>query len=153
MEAKMNKEIISGKQAISIFVCFFLGSSLIVGASTRANQDSWIAVILAFIAALPILLVYARILKLYPGKNIYDIVLELFGNFVGKLITLLYVLYSIHLGALVMRNFSEFVSVVAMPQTPQFIIIDIKHNIKIFFIIFFVKNFVLLKKSKSGTNR
>jgi spore germination protein KB len=123
MEVKMNKEIISGKQAISILICFFLGSTLMVGASTRANQDSWIAVILAFIAALPILLVYARILKLYPGKNIYDIVLEVFGNFFGKLITLLYVLYSIHLGALVIRNFSEFVTVVAMPQTPQFIII------------------------------
>jgi spore germination protein KB len=121
MEAKMNKEIISGKQAINIFICFFLGSSLIVEASTSANQDSWIAVILAFIATLPILLVYARILKLYPGKNIYDIVLEVFGNFFGKLITLLYVLYSIHLGAMVMRNYSEFISVVAMPQTPQFI--------------------------------
>jgi spore germination protein KB len=119
----MSKEFISQKQAVSILVCFFFGSTLVVGAVTKASQDSWIAIILALIAVLPLLLVYARIVKLYPGKNIYDIVIEVFGNFFGKLITLVYVFYSIYLGALVMKNFSEFIFVVALQLTPQFVIL------------------------------
>jgi spore germination protein KB len=118
----MNKEMISGKQAISIITLFLLGSTLAVGTSTEAKQDSWISILLALLMFIPIIMTYIRIVSLFPEKSLYDIVSEIFGNVIGKIIVLLYVLYAIHLGALVIRNFSEFTSIVAMPVTPKMVI-------------------------------
>ena len=41
------------------------------------------------------------------------------GKALGKLVILLFAFYALMLGALVTRNFSEFIEVVAMPETPQ----------------------------------
>jgi spore germination protein KB len=118
----MNKEIISGKQAISILTLFLLGSTLAVGTSPVSKQDSWISLLLGLFMLIPIIMAYIRIVSLFPEKNLYDIVTEIFGNVIGKIIVLLYVLYSIHLGAMVIRNFSEFTNIVAMPITPKMVI-------------------------------
>jgi spore germination protein KB len=118
----MNKEIISGKQAISILILFLLGSSLVIGISSQAKQDAWISILLALFMFIPVVFAYIRISSLFPGKNLYDIVTEIFGNIIGKIIIFIYVLYAIHLGALVMRNFSEFIDIIALPETPQIVI-------------------------------
>ncbi len=127
----MNKEIISGHQAISILIMFLLGSSLVIGVSPEAKQDAWISLLLALFMFTPIIMTYIRIVSLYPGKNLYDIVVDVFGTVIGKIIVSLYVLYAIHLGALVMRNFMEFISIVVMPETPQIFI-------QVLVLIFFV---------------
>jgi spore germination protein KB len=119
----MPENLMSSKQAICVLILFTLGSSLVVGVNTDAKQDSWIAILIALFLFSPMLMTYARIVNLYPGQNLYDIVLDVFGKIFGKIIIFLYVLYSIHLGALVMRNFSEFIQVVAMPETPQLVLL------------------------------
>ncbi len=115
----MNKEVISLKQALSIIAAFILGSSVILGTSRDALQDSWIASLLAIAAFIPFALLYARILKLYPGMDFFDIVVKTFGNVLGKAFTVLFFWYAIHLGALVLRNFAEFIRIEELPKTPQ----------------------------------
>jgi spore germination protein KB len=119
----MNKELISGKQAVTIMVLFLIGSTIVTGVSSEAKQDSWIAFLLSIAMAVPALFVYARILHLFPGYDLYDIVFELYGKIVGRIITVLFIWYAIHLGSMVIRNYSEFVQIVAMPETPQLIIV------------------------------
>jgi len=92
---------------------------MIIGVNTEVGQDSWIALLCATIVSIPILLVYARIMKIFPGTDIFEISEKLFGKIGGKIIIALFTWYSIHLGALVLRNFSEFIEIVAMPETPQ----------------------------------
>jgi len=115
----MGKELITTKQAISILILFLLGTALVLTPGSEAKQDVWIVLLIAMGAALPIYFIYGRILYLFPNKDLYLIINQLFGAVFGRIITLFYIWYSIHLGALVFRNFSEFVQIVTFINTPQ----------------------------------
>lgn len=121
----MQKEMISMRQAVSIIVLFLFGSSVVLGVNTKAGHDSWISMLLAFGLGLVIALVYARLIRLFPGMDFYDICQAVFGKIAGKFIIILMTWYAIHLGALVLRNFSEFVQIVALQETPQLVILVI----------------------------
>lgn len=114
----MEKEVISQKQAIIIMSTFIIGSSAILGVGTNAKQDVWLAIIIAMVMASLIIIVYGRISSLLPGKNIYEIFEFLFGKVFGKIISLSFLFYAFHLGALIIRDFSEFVRIVSLPETP-----------------------------------
>lgn len=118
----MVKEEITQKEAICLLVNFIMGSTLIMGIGTDAKNDAWLAGILGLVMAIPIVLIYARIIHLFPGKNLYDITYLLFGKYLGTFVLILYVWYSFHLGALVVRNFGEFLNSVTMPETPMIIL-------------------------------
>ncbi|HEX2927122.1 MAG TPA: endospore germination permease [Ruminiclostridium sp.] len=119
----MDKEVISTKQAIFTFILFNIGSFIIFGSGSDVKQDVWISILLGLIMSLPMLFIYSRILMLYPGKDLYDIILYVFGKILGRFICLVFLWYSFHLGTLVIRNFSGFVNVVSFPETPPFIFI------------------------------
>ena len=119
----MQKEIITNKQGIFIISLFIFGSSVLISTGNDTKQDVWLAIILGFIMSLPIIFIYAKLLTLYPGKGLYDILNEAFGKITGKIVSLLYVWYFFHLGAMIIRNFSEFVTVTSFPETPQAIVI------------------------------
>lgn len=115
----MNKHQLTVYQAIFCIVLFNFGSSVVMGISTGVGQDTLLALLAAALAVVPLYWMYARILTLFPGKNLFEILQLLFGSFAGKAMTALLVWYCIHLAALVMRNFSEFTQVSTMPETPQ----------------------------------
>jgi spore germination protein KB len=116
----MEREIITKKQCIAIMVAFLLGSSLVLGAGGDARRDAWIAVLAAMVISLPVFFVYARLVSLFPGKGLYEILPVVFGSTIGKIMVLPYIWYAFHLGALVIRNFSEFIMIVSLPDTPQY---------------------------------
>lgn len=115
----MHKETITIRQAVCILIMFIFGSSVVMGVSSEAAQDSWISLLLAAVFATPAILVYARISRLYPEKDLFEIIESALGKIAGKIIVVLMVWYAIHLGALVLRNFSEFIQIQTMPETPQ----------------------------------
>ncbi|SET40683.1 spore germination protein KB [Natronincola peptidivorans] len=115
----MGKQLITTKQAISILIFFLLGTALVLTPGAEAKQDVWIVLLLAMAAALPMYFIYGRILYLFPDKDLYSIANQLFGAVLGRMITLFYIWYAIHLGALIFRNFSEFVQIVTFINTPQ----------------------------------
>lgn len=98
---------------------YIIGSVIIVSSSSKAKQDIWAAILLGLLMVLPMLFVYSKILTSYPGKDLFDILTEVFGAFAGKVISTLFIWYSFHLGALVMKNFTSFVNVISFPETPQ----------------------------------
>ena len=115
----MDQERITNHQLFSMVVLFVIGSSLIVGVAAQVEIDKWIAILIALAAAVPTLMVYIKLLSLFPGKNLFDILFLIFGKWVGRLFVLLYTWYAFHLGAMVLRNFGEFVNMMAMPETPM----------------------------------
>ncbi|WP_101911084.1 GerAB/ArcD/ProY family transporter [Marasmitruncus massiliensis] len=118
----MQKDYITFQQHIFIILLFVLGSSVLFGVNTAAAQDSWIALILATLFALPMVLIYARILKLFPETDLFGIIDQVFGKIVGKVLVALLTWYALHLCALVLRNFTEYISIVALPETPQVVV-------------------------------
>lgn len=117
----MDNGNISRKQCAAIMCSFLLGSSMVLGVGSGAGRDAWIAILAAIPAAALIMFVYARILSLFPGNGIYEILSIVFGKFFGTVTILLYSWYAFHLGALVIRNFTEFVKIVGLHETPQYI--------------------------------
>ncbi len=115
----MNKQFVTLRQATSIIVVYICGSSVVLGGFSDAGQDSWICLILSQIIAIPMILIYARIIDLFPKQGLYEIFNILFGKIFGKIPTILITWYAIHLAALVLRNFTEFIAIVSMPETPQ----------------------------------
>ena len=115
----MPKETVSLRQAACTFVMFLFGSSVIMGVNSEAGQDSWISLLLAMLMALPIILIYARIMRLYPEMDLFEIVEKIIGKIGGKIVTILMIWYALHLCALVIRDFSEFIKVTVLTETPQ----------------------------------
>lgn len=115
----MKKEYLSNREAVCSITLFSLGTSVVLGGYTMIGQDSWIAMVSAMVLVAPVCLLYGRIMQLFPEEDIFQIIIRLFGKFFGKCIAALFTWYCVHLSALVFRNFSEFISIVSMPTTPQ----------------------------------
>lgn len=117
----MNKEKISDIQGSKLLVLFIFGSTLVMGTGGAAKRDTWLSITASIVLAIPLFMVYSRILSLFPGKDLYQILEQNFGRFAGKLLSLLFIWFSFHLGALVLRNFGEFIITVALPETPMIV--------------------------------
>lgn len=115
----MYKEQITDKEAICLLIFFLMGSTLIIGIGGEAKNDAWISGIISIIMSIPIIYIYSRILSLFPGRDLFDILIAAFGNTLGKIAGALYVWYAFHLGAIVFRNVGEFLNIVAIPETPM----------------------------------
>lgn len=117
----MNNEVISDRQGINLLILFMFGSTLVLGTGGQAKNDTWIAILLAVLFSVPVLIVYSRLLSVNQGKDLFDIINIVFGKYIGKLVALLYIWFPFHLGALVLRNFGEFINAVALPETPKIV--------------------------------
>lgn len=114
----MKNETISERQGAILIVLFILGSTLLIGTGGRAKQDAWIAIIIAILLSTILLLMFSRILSLYPGKDLFDILQMVMGKFIGKIISILMIWFAFHIGTLVLRNLSEFTDTLVFPDTP-----------------------------------
>lgn len=117
----MRNEQITNKEGIYLVIEFIIGSSLILGIGIDAKNDAWLAGFVGLLMAIPMILIYSRILSLFYGKDLFDILNTVFGRIFGSFIAILYIWYAFHLGALVLRNFGEFTNTVAMPETPMIV--------------------------------
>jgi spore germination protein KB len=115
----MNKENITKRQAVSMISLFIVGSSLVMGMSKYSKQDAWMGMLIAMAAMMPVIYFYARLLHRYPGKDVFEISIAVFGKILGRVVIALFAWYGLHLGALVLKNFSQFIQVTAFNQMPQ----------------------------------
>lgn len=115
----MRNEVLNSRQIYCMLSMFLIGSAAILGGRTEVEQDSWIALLMGAAFSVPVLLILVRLNHLFPETGFYELQEQLFGKVAGKILTALMTWYCLHLGAMVLRNFSEFVSVCVMPETPQ----------------------------------
>jgi len=117
----LHKEVISDKQIISIIILFIIGPSSVSLSGVEAKQDIWLAVILSMCMALPIILTYCKLHTLFPDKDLFDMIIICFGNFIGKGIIILYIWNLIVSVITVFRNYGEFITTVSFVETPMII--------------------------------
>lgn len=120
-DARLRKDNISDGECISTIILFMIGTSSILVRGLQAKNDAWIAILLAFLMALCMLFIYIRILSIYPGKDLFDIIEIVFGNVVGKVICILFLVYIMITNSLVLRDTGEFIKTVAFAETPLII--------------------------------
>lgn len=83
-----------------------------------ALQDSWLAVILGTAVAIPFTLFSLALVTRFPEKGLEEIVEELFGKYLGRLLAVVYALFFLYSSALIIRQVEEFIVLTLMPETP-----------------------------------
>jgi spore germination protein (amino acid permease) len=87
-----------------------------------AKQDGWISLILAGILLQAVLVVIWWIAKSYPDKDFFQINEAVFSKWLGKGVSILYILYFISVAVLILLLFVRLISLWVLPQTPFWVI-------------------------------
>jgi spore germination protein KB len=114
----MKNESISERQGIILIVFFMIGTSFLNGSGGQGKQDAWLSVIIAFSPSVILMLMFSRILSLYPGKDLFDILQIVMGKLIGKFISILLIWFAFHDGTLILRNLADFTNTIVFPDTP-----------------------------------
>lgn len=115
----METERISGTQVTYLIIGFLLGSSVLFAPWGGAEQEGWLAVLIGLAEGVLFAIVYTALLKRFPRKTIVEIAEMVYGPFLGKLVALAFVGYLVHLGSMVMGNYSFFLKSTALFRTPM----------------------------------
>lgn len=114
----------TGIQFMCSIACFLQASSLLSSfLFPVTNQDSWLAVLGGGLISVPLVLVYLRLLRAFPGLNLLQIMSRVFGRVLGGAINLLYVLFFLSVTAANLRYLSDFMQQTIMVNTPSAVII------------------------------
>jgi spore germination protein KB len=113
--------IITDKQMRSIFLLFWAGSIVATGINSEVKQDTWISILIASMMILPLIALYIRVIKLCPGLNLFEILINVFGGVFGKILSFAFVWYAVHIATGSMEDFTTFVQVSNMPETPKYL--------------------------------
>ena len=116
---KLEKGHITGLELLFSVFCFMQGTILRSGfiiAVTR--NDSWAMAFTGLLFALPIVAIYAALLRWFPGQGLFEINTAIFGRALGKAVSVLYLFFFLSLTALNTRDLGNFVEGYMMPETP-----------------------------------
>ncbi len=117
----MDDSKFSFREAVSIFVMYLLGSSLVGAGSLSSSRDFWLSIVVAYAVTLPLALLYGRLMRLSPDKDLYDLQTELLGPVFGRVTSLLFTWFAFHLGSMIIRNCTEFIQLDSLRLQPQYI--------------------------------
>lgn len=90
-----------------------------------AGRDSWLTVLLAVLAALPLGLLAAWLGKRFPQQTLVQYSRTLLGKPLGFLAGLVYIWFFVHIASLVFRETAVGFNLSVLPQTPPIVLVII----------------------------
>ncbi|MBH0228623.1 GerAB/ArcD/ProY family transporter [Halobacillus yeomjeoni] len=87
-----------------------------------AMQDGWISLLIAGVLLQIVLVALWLVAKAYPQKDFFQINLEVFTKWGGRIISLIYVMYFISVGILILLLFGRMISMWVLPNTPFWVL-------------------------------
>ncbi|WP_339228898.1 GerAB/ArcD/ProY family transporter [Oceanobacillus sp. FSL K6-2867] len=117
-------------QRIQAFYLFFIIVSMQIGVGilgvprlifTEAKQDSWISILIAAAYVIIVLFVMLFILKQYDNADIHGIHLDVFGKWLGRLFSTVYIFYFAIALYSVLLTYIEVVRVFVFPDLNNFV--------------------------------
>ena len=121
----MDKEYISGRQAMWLMVTTVIGTGILFLpglAAAQAGKDAWIAPVLSTFTGIFIVYISYKLAARFPRNSIIEYLPSVVGKVLGKIIGFLYLLFFIYLTGLVLRESVVFVVAAVLNRTPQVII-------------------------------
>ncbi|NLZ83707.1 MAG: GerAB/ArcD/ProY family transporter [Clostridiales bacterium] len=115
----MNKEL-SLRQISYIFV--FISLSPILrqiprALAAEAGRSAYVSPIWSIVAIVPLTIIVVGLIKVFPGLNLYEIMLQVFGTFLSKIMILGYLLWFLLLVASKINIYTQTLQFTLMPQT------------------------------------
>ncbi|MFC0274742.1 endospore germination permease [Metabacillus herbersteinensis] len=104
-----------------LVIIFTIGSSiLVVPASLAAitKQDAWIATVLTILISLSFILLYNQLTSLYPSMTYVECNEKVFGKWIGKIASLLFLFYFYYISSALIREIGDFFTTQIMVETP-----------------------------------
>lgn len=112
---------IAPRQFIIFIILFMIGSSILLLAkfiAAEAKQDAWISAIILAGSGVLLAWLYKALGSLFPDMTLVEYSQEIFGKWIGKIISLLFFTYTFFLCAITLRQISNFFTSTMMPETP-----------------------------------
>jgi spore germination protein KB len=114
----MEKAKISPIQLFSLIYLFELGSAIVVAVGISAKKDAWIAILLGLIGGIFLFFIYRYLYLQYPATTLTGYAKKIFGNYLGSLIGLFYIIYFLNISMRVLRDFGDLLLASTLPKTP-----------------------------------
>ncbi len=120
---KIDKDRISGKQFLFTLVFYLQSSALLTSfLAGITKQEAWISVLGGYIVCLPVIAMYRGLMLRFPGRNLLQIMEEVYGVWAGKTLGLGYIWLFITLTALNLTDLGDFIKLTVMEETPHFVL-------------------------------
>jgi len=113
---------ISMYQLFAIMVIFPSGSAVLFFITPDEKQDAWLAMLMYIPIGIMLQLIYIQLYRRYPTDTLVTYLPKIFGIYLGTLLSTIYILYWGYQAGRIIRDFSELILIVAMPNTSLFII-------------------------------
>lgn len=115
---KIEKGIISGSQLTFLIIGLLQASTLTAAfISGITKQNTWLVLLVGFTITLFLLLVYTSLSEKFPDENLIEINSVIYGRYLGKVISILYILYFWYIVAANFRFTADFFSTYLFPET------------------------------------
>ncbi|GAB6099582.1 endospore germination permease [Halanaerocella petrolearia] len=85
-----------------------------------AKQDAWLATTIGYLVALVITFISLQLIKLYPDQNILEFSSDIMGSFLGKIVALVFFLYSFLVVVYVLEQFQLLMTIMVYQEFPPF---------------------------------
>lgn len=113
---------INGYSLTMLTTGFVLGSSLLLIPGRSAGHDAWIAILLGLAEGLLLSRIYSALAERFPGKTLVEIGDLVYGKYLGRLISIAFLWFLLHTGAMSLTNFTLYFSTLLMPKTPPVVL-------------------------------
>ncbi len=104
-----------------------IGINALLGLPRVLTQDAfsagWLEVIISGLAGMVGFYIIYRLLRLFPGRDLIEISRMVWGNWLGSLVGLCFIIYFLVLNFITLRLFAEAILSTALPQTPISVVI------------------------------
>lgn len=114
----MNKKVTSQQVTHAAVIIIMTTSLLTKQLYIYTQNDAWVTVIASYCVCLLIYLIYAALVKNFPGYSLIQINETIFGRVLGKLISALYVYFFFLIAALNVNVMGNFTKAFVLPNTP-----------------------------------
>ncbi|MCU6797723.1 spore germination protein [Paenibacillus sp. WQ 127069] len=112
---------VSGIQVFWMITIMDLGMTLLMTFTPglqAAKQDAWVSVLVAGCIALLISVVTTKLVLLHPEQTFIQFSQTIMGKWLGKLVIIVYLVQWYTIIPIVLRQFSDLLQILLLPQTP-----------------------------------
>lgn len=110
------------RQNMAFSILFLMGPNLLIGSSYRAEQDTWISMLIMTGILVLWAFVLARISVLCPGQDVFSL-LKLLPKWISYPLTGMITFYCFSQAAITLRVYTGFVHIVSLPNTSILILL------------------------------
>jgi len=105
-----SRKKISLRQAMVLFLVATSSPSMTNvpnATAATAHQAAWLSPIVSFIIIIPIIFIYKSIFTTYKEESFAEVIEDILGSFLGKIIAVMYIAFLTILLSIVLRHFAE----------------------------------------------